>query len=170
MKLRCTPTFSSCNIAKLLSLPRERGVGTSLQRHQDVDRPPEHLCVGGRLGGFQAQQQAAIESLSIPIYGTMLAKGVLVLSKCSLGILAMRQPMRTQAEFGSATRSRRVAALQQRFGWPKVDDLCGARAAAGDGIHSASAMSPRHGPTRRRTTRDPRVASEVCYNARARSS
>ena len=70
--------FSSCNIGKLLGLPRERIVGTffvdtcnaikiSIDR-PNISAPPDERDV------FGAQQQAAIEGLSIPVYGTMLAK------------------------------------------------------------------------------------------------
>ncbi|WP_407168574.1 DUF4387 family protein [Bradyrhizobium sp. ORS 111] len=70
--------FSSCNIAKLLGLPRERVVGTFFVDTCNaikisIDRPNISASADER-DVFGAQQQAAIEGLSIPIYGTMLAK------------------------------------------------------------------------------------------------
>lgn len=70
--------FSSCNVAKLLGLPRDRIVGTFFVDTCNaikisIDRPNISASVDER-DVFGAQQQSAIEGLSIPIYATMLAK------------------------------------------------------------------------------------------------
>ncbi len=70
--------FSSCNVAKLLGVPRERVVGTFFVDTCNaikisIDRPNISASVDER-DVFGAQQQASIERLSIPIYASALAK------------------------------------------------------------------------------------------------
>lgn len=70
--------FSSCNIAKLLGLPREHVVGTFFVDTCNaikisIDRPNISASVDER-DVFGAQQQTAVENLNIPIYATTLAK------------------------------------------------------------------------------------------------
>jgi hypothetical protein len=70
--------FSSCSIAKILDIPRERVVGTFFVDTCNaikisIDRPNISASPDER-DVFGAQQQASIEGLSIPIYATALAK------------------------------------------------------------------------------------------------
>ena len=75
--------FSRDNIAKILRLPSERVVGTFFVDTCNaikisIDRPNISASVDER-DVFGAQQQAAIEHLSIPIYAGSPGQGVFVL-------------------------------------------------------------------------------------------
>jgi hypothetical protein len=70
--------FSKNNVAKILALPVDRVVGTFFVDTCNaikisIDRPNISASVDER-DVFGAQQQAAIECLSIPIYAAALAK------------------------------------------------------------------------------------------------
>ena len=70
--------FARCNVAKMLGLPPERVVGTFFVDTCNaikisIDRPNISASMDER-DVFGAQQQAAIEQLSIPIHASALAK------------------------------------------------------------------------------------------------